>query len=377
MNQTAPQPKLNWDIFCRVIDNFGDVGVCWRLALNLAQRGQTVRLWVDDASALSWIAPGGAPGVQVLAWTTPFESHSVAPGEVLVEAFGCDIDPEFITRYTSNLQARDQAALWFNLEYLSAEDYVKRCHGLPSPVMSGPGRGLTKHFFYPGFTSDTGGLLREPDLLARQASFDRARWLGTQGIAWTGQRLVSLFCYEPAGLAALLQALAADQVPTILLVTPGRAAAALRRVLDEELGVQAMFNEAKTLSLFDLPPLSQTDFDHLLWACDLNLVRGEDSLVRALWAGKPLIWQLYPQADDAHHPKLGAFLDWLQAPPSLRQAHHVWNGVHPTPPWQPTAPLISQQQWPEWQATCLAARQRLLQQHDLVSQLLAFVANTP
>ncbi|MEO7887531.1 MAG: elongation factor P maturation arginine rhamnosyltransferase EarP, partial [Polaromonas sp.] len=45
--------SLQWDIFCKVIDNFGDIGVCWRLAADLASRGHKVRLWVDDASALA------------------------------------------------------------------------------------------------------------------------------------------------------------------------------------------------------------------------------------------------------------------------------------------------------------------------------------
>ena len=72
--------------------------------------------------------------------------------------------------------------------------------------------------------------------------------------------------------------------------------------------------------------LQQPDFDHLLWAGDLNFVRGEDSLVRALWAGAPFVWQIYPQDDGAHHVKLEAFLDWLGAPPSLRQFHRSWNG---------------------------------------------------
>ena len=65
----------------------------------------------------------------------------------------------------------------------------------------------------------------------------------------------------------------------------------------------------------------------MLWACYLNFVRGEDSLVRALWAGQPFIWHIYPQDDNAHHAKLEAFLDWLQAPESLRKAHRVWNGM--------------------------------------------------
>ena len=376
MHQPSPYPTLCWDIFCRVIDNFGDIGVCWRLAVNLAQRGQTVRLWVDDASALTWMAPAGAPGVQVLAWQMPFDAQAQEPGDVLVEAFGCDSDPEFIAQYAANIRARGTKCHWINLEYLSAESYVARCHTLPSPVMQGPGQGLTKHFFYPGFTPDTGGLLRESELLQRQARFDRDAWLAEQGIDAQGQRLVSLFCYEPAGLAALLQALAVDDTPTRLLVTAGRATAAVRQIIENEICLRPLLNKDKKLSISYLPKLSQMDYDHLLWACELNFVRGEDSLVRALWAGKPLIWQIYPQHDDAHHHKLSAFLDWLQAPPSLHHAHRVWNGLPHAQTDNATAPLITAESLQSWQITSQQARQTLLRQNDLVSQLLDFIAKT-
>ena len=374
MHQPLVPPKLQWDIFCRVIDNFGDIGVCWRLCVNLAQRGQTVRLWVDDLSALAWMAPFGAPDVQVLAWTTPFSGHDVTPGDVLVEAFGCDIDPEFIASYADCIRARGRKCLWINLEYLTAERYAERCHGLPSPLMSGPGKGLVKHFFYPGFTVDTGGLLREADLLPRQARFERAAWLAQQRICWQGQRLISLFCYEPTALPAFLRALAADDLPTLLLVTAGRASAAVRQIIHNEISLQPLSDKRQKLSISYLPALTQTDFDHLLWACDLNFVRGEDSLVRALWAGKPFIWQLYPQDDDAHHAKLQAFLDWLQAPPSLRHAHEVWNGLPNRAPPTTAQPLISDALLQSWQATFTQAQQTLQQQRDLTSQLLDFVA---
>ena len=140
---------MYWDIFCKVIDNYGDIGVCWRLSADLASREEQVRLWVDDATALAWMAPGGCAGVEVLAWTEPFTHHGVTPGDVLVEAFGCDIAPEFIAAYAKSTSARGSNHSWINLEYLSAEPYAQRSHGLPSPVVSGPGAGLTKHFFYP------------------------------------------------------------------------------------------------------------------------------------------------------------------------------------------------------------------------------------
>ena len=365
----SPFPKLRWDIFCRVIDNFGDLGVCWRLACHLAGRGQAVRLWADDPTALAWMAPHGAPGVEVRNWTTPIGMTGITPGEVLVEAFGCEIDEAFVAEYAKTIRNKGQKCAWINLEYLSAEDFSARCHGLPSPVMSGPGRGLTKHFFYPGFTADTGGLLREPELIARQARFDRKAWLAELGLSWQGERLLSLFCYEPAGLGGLLRSLASDARLSRLLVTPGRAADAVRAEISRMNALDPRWNQQQTLSLFYLPPLSQLDFDHLLWASDVNFVRGEDSLVRALWAGKPFVWQIYPQHDGVHAHKLEAFLDWLQAPASLRAFHCRWNGLEAPDPALPDAPFE-----PElWRDCAAQARANLLEQEDLGTQLLNFI----
>ena len=231
----APTPPLQWDIFCQVIDNFGDIGVCWRLARDLAQRGHSVRLWTDDASALQWMAPDGCAGVQVLPWGGAVPDQA-APADVLIEAFGCEIAPEIIATSARQSRARGQKPVWINLEYLSAEAYVERCHALPSPIQRGPAAGWTKWFFYPGFTPATGGLLRESDLAARQARFDAAAWRRTHltnsvATARPGERWISLFCYEPAALPELLAQCAQSPAPTRLLVTPGRAAAATQRAL--------------------------------------------------------------------------------------------------------------------------------------------------
>ncbi len=354
-----------WDIFCKVIDNHGDIGVCWRLSANLAARGERVRLWVDDASALRWMAPGGCAGVDLMPWTQPLPMQGLVPGDVLVEAFGCEVAPEFIASYADTTRASDQKAAWINLEYLSAEGFVERSHGLPSPVMSGPGAGLTKFFFYPGFTPGTGGLLREPDLAQRQARFDRAAWLRQLGLEPRGERLVSLFCYEPPALAQLLDHLATQAQPTRLLVTAGRSSAAVQAALEKKTRLQPSWNQRGLLSISYLPILSQIDFDHLLWACDLNFVRGEDSLVRALWADKPLVWQIYPQHDDAHHGKLEAFLALIGAPASLRRFHRTWNAIDAGP--------LQALDLAGWSDAAHAAHGRLMGQHDLVTRLLEFV----
>jgi len=323
--RTGPVPlyaaagsALRWDVFCRVIDNHGDLGVCWRLACDLAARGHPVRLWVDDASALCWMAPRGRSGVAV----APFEAAGHAePGDVVVEAFGCDPPPAFVARMAAARGAPAGAPLWLNLEYLSAEAWVERSHRLPSPQLSGPGAGLTKWFWFPGFTPATGGLIVESDLDERQRAFDAAGWLAHVGAApQPGERVVSLFCYANAPLPLLLPELATQ--PTLLLATAGQATQALQATLGPGLRQGALRAQA-------LPHLTQLDFDHLLWASDLNFVRGEDSFVRAQLAGRPFVWQAYPQADGARAAKVAAYLQCFGAPavPGLAQVWQAWNGL--------------------------------------------------
>ena len=366
-----------WDIFCQVIDNFGDIGVCWRLSTDLAARGVQVRLWVDDPSALAWMAPQGCPGVELRPWTQPLDLQllqKLEPSDVWVEAFGCEIAPEFVAACAGHTCANGQKPLWINLEYLSAESYVERSHGLPSLVRSGPAAGRQKWFFYPGFNGQTGGLLRETGLAQRQASFDPSAWLrnlwprlehalGSQG-RQDGEQLITLFCYEPLALQAFLEQLASAPRPTRLLVTAGRATRAVQALLSDESRLQRLSDPRGQLSIAYLPALTQYDFDHLLWAADCNLVRGEDSLVRAIWAGKPLVWQIYPQHDAAHHAKLEAFLQQARMPATLQQFHRVWNGLEGGE--LPALDLAA------WAASASAFRARLLQLPDLVTLLLDF-----
>lgn len=346
---------MQWDLFCRVIDNYGDIGVCWRLARELAERGQQVRLWLDDAGPLDWMAGGPPPeGLSVRRWDDAAEE--VAVGDVVIESFGCELPERFVAR----MAARQPAPRWINLEYLSAESYVERSHLLHSPQFSGPGAGLSKQFFYPGFTVRTGGLLRAPSLAAEQAGFEAQAWLAALGIERRpGERLVSLFAYR---LAPALLPLLASQ-PTLILACPGAAQA--------QLAAQAL---PPGLRWQALPFLSQPAFDRLLWSCDFNLVRGEDSFVRAQWAARPFVWQIYPQDDGAHGPKLEAFLDLFLADAPIELAHatrqlwRAWNGLADWPDALPDPAQAA--------AHSLRWRQHLAQQPDLVSQLLGFVAES-
>lgn len=353
--------KLIWDLFCRVIDNHGDLGVCWRLACDLGDRGHAVRLWVDDATALQWMAPAGHAGVEVMPWGR--EPAPGAAGDVVIEAFGCELPAWQLER----MAAASAAPVWLNLEYLSAEGYVERSHLLPSPQSAGPAAGLRKWFFYPGFTARSGGLLREPGLLERRAAFDRDGWLAARGFARRGgERVVSLFCYEQPALPAWIDRWATQ--PTLLLAAPGPAARGVEAALGPTL-------RRGSLRARLVPALPQPEYDHLLWACDLNVVRGEDSFVRAQWAGAPFLWHIYRQDDGAHLAKLEAFLERFgaNAPAALAAAIGAqmlaWNSPGAEPPAAPDDAGFA-----AWRRHAADWRELLGRQDDLTTQLIRFVA---
>ena len=58
-----------------------------------------------------------------------------------------------------------------------------------------------------------------------------------------------------------------------------------------------------------LPFFTYDKYEELLALCDFNLVRGEDSFVRALLLGKPFLWHIYPQEGNTHIKKLESFLE--------------------------------------------------------------------
>jgi uncharacterized repeat protein (TIGR03837 family) len=323
-----------WDIFCRVVDNFGDAGVCWRLAGILRREHDVpVRLWIDDLQTLRTLYPALDPeapvqscaGITVCRW--PQADAPKTDPAVVIEAFGCGLPAEWVTRMAQSTRP----PLWIILEYLSAEDWVDSHHGLSSPH---PQLSLPRYFFFPGFTPCTGGLPREADLISRRDRFDsaaREAFWSKLGFAVPQATTASLFAYADAPVAALLSAMAADERPLVLAVPEGQLLATVRSCLGAEAAAGQGPWQRGALEVRALPFLPQLQYDELLWACDLNFVRGEDSFVRAQWAAKPLVWQPYRQDDCAHQHKMSAFLarycTGLEAPATtaLRAFWRDWN----------------------------------------------------
>ena len=329
------------DVFCEVIDNFGDAGVCWRLARALAAQGLAVTLWIDDVQRLQRLRPAldpalpgqGLDGFQLRHWRADeadaeaadarAADADAAAADLVIAAFGCRLPQAYLAGMAARA-ARGDAPAWINLEYLSAEDWVERSHGLPSPH---PRLKLTEHFFFPGFSSGTGGLLKEAGYDEARRAFDgmqRHAFLQRLGVSVPdGLPLVSLFCYSGADVAGLFAAMAAGP-PVHCVVPDGVTPLAPRAGQSRTDGA---------LTVHGVPFVEPDDYDRLLWSCDLNFVRGEDSAVRAQWACRPLLWQLYPQDDHAHRVKLDAFLALYTAGMASPQAELVaqamrrWNGA--------------------------------------------------
>jgi uncharacterized repeat protein (TIGR03837 family) len=375
------------DIFCNVIDNLGDIGTCWRLASILRDdHAQNVRLWVDDLQALQTLVPDiqlhhqtdNQPtahqvlhGIQVHHWMQTFPH--VTPADLVIETFGCTLPASYIQA----MRERTSAPIWINLEYFSAEAWVANCHKQPSLLPNG----LKKYFYFPGIAPHSGGLLREKHLLQERSAFlanpqQQLDWCAHWHIPWhvpdpqENSLKISLFAYENPQLPALLDSLSHADQPVTAYLPASRLLNSLRDYTHNPTLKAGDSYQHGNLSLHVAPFLPQSEYDRLLWLCDINFVRGEESLTRAIWAGKPFIWHIYPTEDAAHHDKLNAFLDaytqhadqaHLQL---LRAGMQHWNGIlkHETDAYTLLTTLHRHQDWYEKRMRTLAQIPELSQQ---------------
>ena len=377
-----------WDIFCSIVDNFGDIGVCWRLARQLAhEHGLQVRLWLDKPEVARQLIPSLNPAltrqipgqyiaqVEICHWQLAADAEIA---DVVIEAFACELP----SAYLQHMQSR--RPVWINLEYLSAESWVDEFHAGRSVH---PSTGLSKHFFFPGFSHHTGGLLRESRLLAERMAFQQDAqlqaefWqqLGVTPSLSENAVKVSLFCYPHAPLHSILQAMAEGEQEVDLFIPAGHIAEQTQAWIAQQAAAGFTAHKLKT---HIIPFLSQPLYDRLLWACELNFVRGEDSWIRAIWAGRPLIWQPYFQQEDTHLEKLQAFLQRYHEKSSasltakIMAAHQAWNAdgfntdrFH-TQQWQALCAIL-----PQWQAHAQAYASELAEQEDLAAKLVIYCKN--
>ena len=353
--------KPRWDIFCKVVDNFGDIGVCWRLAKQLAhEHGLQVRLFVDDMQVANKIIPiidlnknsQIIDNIKIINFN--FEKN---PVDVVIEAFACGLPVAYQNAMT-------ESTIWVNLEYLSAEPWVADFHGKHSLINH-----KKRHFFFPGFNENTGGLIRE-----KGAVNANQKWIpALEGMTVDKETFnISLFCYAHAPLQALFYELAGGMQKTTIYAPLTHSIQKIAPFFGKENLKVGYVLTKNQLTLQVLPFLSQADYDALLRACDLNFVRGEDSWVRAIWAGKPFIWQPYVQSENTHMTKLNAFLEVFYSEyQSACEAHRYWSvGQWNNEIWQRYLTDL-----PAIKAATQAKSQQLINQADLATKLLEFCIN--
>lgn len=275
------------DVFCHVIDNFGDAGVCLRLARDLVRHGHAVRLFCSDPEVLSAIGRG-VSDCELLSFDR-LDAYSGSGIALAICGFSYRL-PGNVAR-----ELHRQGAVCINLEYLSCEPWVADFHGCQSL-----GAMPRTWFYFPGLTPDSGGVIIE----------DRVRARGPCPGHGSGRRRITLFAYENRRLHGLMGMLRGSRIPSEVEVMGERSAASIRSSLDmRECGLSRVQWHGITFTFRSM--VTQDEYDDLLCRSDLNLVRGEDSLVRAMLAGRPFLWQIYPQADNLHLHKLDCFISLL------------------------------------------------------------------
>ncbi|NLE01712.1 MAG: elongation factor P maturation arginine rhamnosyltransferase EarP, partial [Fibrobacter sp.] len=152
----------NIDIFCQVIDNFGDAGVVYRFAkeFKIKHNYCRVRVFIDNLDVLQSIDRSistecFSQKIEDITWIDSTQLtvdlvRQLGTAEIIIEAFACQIPECYLESALFN------NSLIINLEYLSAEGWVEGYHLKESLLSRGNSR---KFFFMPGFSTGTGGLI--------------------------------------------------------------------------------------------------------------------------------------------------------------------------------------------------------------------------
>lgn len=384
---------LRVDVFCKVIDHLGDIGVCLRLVRSLARdKAWSMRIFCDQHRLASLLTD---PQIDQVPWY-PWPSEEAQLGSfpnVIISAFGCDL-PRGIREQLRdrNGDSNIPKALWIHLDYLSAETWVSDFHGLKSYKADG----VVQQFCFPGFAADSGGLPGDPPAamhspisrpttapiptptptsIPTPTSTSTSTPTPTPLLApkpthlpWAkaddGRLRVFAYVYEDAPLEAWLRALA---IPLRIHLTEALAQQWFARK-DQGFGTNAACGlhgvgtlcsragntQESNISIQVMAPCSQWKWDQTMFACDLLFVRGEDSWVQAMRSGIPWLWQPYRQEPETLRAKLNALLERMSlvlntylAWPYWREALKAW-GLGEAPP-QPSLMRLHELNQ-EWQA---------------------------
>ena len=279
------------DIFCQVIDNYGDVGVAYRLAREFKRvyPNKKLRFVINQIEELNLIRK--SENIEVILYKDISKIENSA--DLIIESFGCEIPKKYMDKALKN------SKLIINLEYFSAEKWVDDFH-LQESFLGG---NLKKYFFIPGLSEKSGGILLDNEFLERKKKVEANKeyYLEKFGIKEKYDLMGSIFSYEK-NFDSLIEELKKLGKKIILLILSEKTQKNFIKYFDNG-------NNYDKIKFVKLPFFTYDKYEELLALCDFNLVRGEDSFVRALLLGKPFLWHIYPQDENTHIKKLESFLE--------------------------------------------------------------------
>ncbi|WP_195339743.1 elongation factor P maturation arginine rhamnosyltransferase EarP [Fusobacterium sp. 1001295B_180824_G3] len=279
------------DIFCEVIDNYGDVGVAYRLAREFKRvyPNRKLRFIINQTHEINLIKK--SEDVEILTYKDIFKIEN--PADLIIETFACNIPDEYMDKALKN------SKFIINLEYFSAEDWVDDFH-LQESLLGG---NLKKYFFIPGLSKKSGGILLDNEFLERKKKVEKNKqyYLEKFGINKKYDLTGSVFSYEK-NFDSLIKELKKLDKKILLLILSEKTQKNFIKYFDNN-------NNYDKIHFVKLPFFTYDKYEELLALCDFNLVRGEDSFVRALLLGKPFLWHIYPQDENIHMKKLKSFLE--------------------------------------------------------------------
>lgn len=302
------------DIFCEIIDNFGDIGVVYRISKELKKIFQNVRIRIvlnrlEEFKAINKkVKDTDYQEIDGLICVTEkyvkenMESFGVS--DVFIEAFGCNVPEEYVKA------AKENSKLWINLEYLSGEKWIEDFHLCESLIDS---KTLKKIFFMPGFSEKSGGVIIDSGFLERmkfgKENRDEVFKKYFKDFDLKDKFIGTVFSYEK-NFENLLETLKNYEKETVLLLmgekTQKSFSEILKKNLTEDYGNIVKYGKI-TMIYSDF--FSQEEYEEIISASDFNFTRGEDSFVRGIILGKPFMWHIYLQEEKAHMDKIKAFTD--------------------------------------------------------------------
>ena len=302
------------DIFCEIIDNFGDIGVVYRISKELKKIFQNVRIRIvlnrlEEFKAINKkVKDTDYQEIDGLICVTEkyvkenIETFGVS--DVFIEAFGCNVPEEYVK------QAKENSKLWINLEYLSGEKWIEDFHLCESLIDS---KTLKKIFFMPGFSEKSGGVIIDSGFLERmkygKENRDEVFKKYFKDFDLKDKFIGTVFSYEK-NFESLLETLKNYEKETVLLLmgekTQKSFSEILKKNLTEDYGNIVKYGKI-TMIYSDF--FSQEEYEEIISASDFNFTRGEDSFVRGIILGKPFMWHIYLQEEKAHMDKIKAFTE--------------------------------------------------------------------